>query len=388
MAKRIVSCCLILLVFGTLANADVFGTDDNQFDIEFVTIRHPGNPADTTGSPNPVGAVDYVYRMGKYEVSRDMVNKANADGGLEISLHDVLGIPAPRPDLPATVSSWNYAARFVNWLNVSKGISPAYKFATQPGDVGYKPYENNILLWEPGEDGYDANNLFRNSQSLYFLPSVHEWYKSAYYDPNANDGSGGYWNYPTGSDSVPTPVTNGTDEHSAVWNQSLAQGPAEITRAGGLSPLGTMAQGGNVWEWEETEFDLDNNIGLSLRGVRGGSWGRNSLAMSASLRDSSFVYPSSELQFTGFRVASRPMADINTDRSVDAADAGLMFANWGQPGVGDLNMDDIVDAADAGILAADWTGDGTASVPESSSSLLLLLASSAAPIALRRRTHI
>lgn len=54
-------------------------------------------------------------------------------------------------------------------------------------------------------------------------------------------------------------------------------------------------------------------------------------------------------------------SDINIDGSVDAADAGLMFSNWGSDGVGDLNNDGIVDAADAGTLFSDWTGD---SVPE------------------------
>ena len=30
--------------------ADTFGSGDKQFDIEFVTIGNPGNPADTTGT--------------------------------------------------------------------------------------------------------------------------------------------------------------------------------------------------------------------------------------------------------------------------------------------------------------------------------------------------
>jgi formylglycine-generating enzyme required for sulfatase activity len=37
---------------------------------------------------------------------------------------------------PATGVSWNEAARYVNWLNTSNGLAPAYKFATQPGEVG------------------------------------------------------------------------------------------------------------------------------------------------------------------------------------------------------------------------------------------------------------
>ena len=40
-------------------------------------IGNPNNAADTTGNPNPVGSVSYMYNLGKYEVSRDMITKAN-----------------------------------------------------------------------------------------------------------------------------------------------------------------------------------------------------------------------------------------------------------------------------------------------------------------------
>ena len=73
---------LCTLPFAQLAHADTFGSGDNTFEIEFVTIGDPGNLADTTGIPNPAGSVDYVYRIGKYEISREMVDKATADGGL------------------------------------------------------------------------------------------------------------------------------------------------------------------------------------------------------------------------------------------------------------------------------------------------------------------
>ena len=35
--------------------ADTFGSGANTFNIDFVHIGNPGNPADTTGSPNPAG---------------------------------------------------------------------------------------------------------------------------------------------------------------------------------------------------------------------------------------------------------------------------------------------------------------------------------------------
>lgn len=49
--------------------------------------------------------------------------------------------------------------------------------------------------------------------------------------------------------------------------------------------------------------------------------------------------------------------DLIPDGVIDASDAAVMFANWGQSGVGDCNGDGIVDAADAAILFAAWTGD-------------------------------
>jgi hypothetical protein len=54
---------VLLLTFSSVPTptfADTFGTGDNSFDIEFVTIGDPGNPPDTTGIPNPAGSVDYV----------------------------------------------------------------------------------------------------------------------------------------------------------------------------------------------------------------------------------------------------------------------------------------------------------------------------------------
>jgi len=245
------------------ARADTigFGSGANQFNMEFVEIGAPGNAADTTGDPNPAGAVPYVFNMGKFEVSEDMINKANAEGTLGITTD------TPGANKPATSVSWNQAARFVNWLNTSQGFSPAYKFANQPGDGGYNA-NADIELWTGSDAGFDSSNPFRNTGARYFLPSVDEWYKAAYYDPVSDS----YFDFPTGSDTAPTPVANGTAAGTAVYGQPIEQGPADIMDAGGLSPFGIMGQGGNVFEWEETEFDLTNDTVSSARGIRGGNW--------------------------------------------------------------------------------------------------------------------
>jgi sulfatase modifying factor 1 len=303
------------LMFGLVlvdsASADTFGSGANTFDIEFVTIGDPGNLSDTTGSPNPAGSVQETYRIGKFEISEQMIDKANALG--------VLGITkiTRGADKPVTHVSWNEAARFVNWLNTSTGNSPAYKFAVQPGEVGYSPTAN-IELWTVSDAGYDPNNLYRNSLARFFLPGVHEWYKAAYYDPT----SGVYYDYPTGSNAAPTPVASGTAAGTAVYAQSSETEPANITLAGGLSPYGTMGQGGNVHEWEETDFDLVNGPTPSstFRGLRGGQRTNQAAALSSPLRFGGT--PDSEGPDVGFRVASilSLPGDYNADGHVDAAD--------------------------------------------------------------------
>ena len=132
--SRLLSVIPALIVFSAQAQTitQTFGSGTNQFGIDFVTIGNPGNAADTAGSPNPAGSVSYIYNIGKYEISRDMITKANSLAGLGVTLYDM---ESPLqwgngngPDKPATGISFNEAARFVNFLNTSKGYSAAYTF--------------------------------------------------------------------------------------------------------------------------------------------------------------------------------------------------------------------------------------------------------------------
>ena len=274
----------------------VFGAGPNAFNMDFTTIGSPGNAADTTGSPNPVGAVSYTYQLGTYEVSEDMITKYNANFGTANGL--VITQDSRGADKPATSVSWNEAARFVNWLNTSTGGVAAYKFTT--GGVN-----DNIALWSPNDAGYNSANLFRNSLATYVLPSLDEWYKAAYFDPTSSN----YFNFPNGSDNAPTTVASGTIAGTAVYGQPEDAVPADITLAGGLSPFGIMGLGGNVWERQETEADFDNSSGSSDRWVRGGSRGSGSTALlSSSLQFA--PDPFNEGQWVGFRVARLPSSAV------------------------------------------------------------------------------
>jgi formylglycine-generating enzyme required for sulfatase activity len=275
-----------------------FGSGGNTFTMEFVAIGDAGNSADTSGKPNPAGAVSYEYQIGKYEVSRDMIDQYNTNYGtsnsLEITLSDMTSYGGNGADRPATGISWNEAARFVNWLNTSQGYSAAYHFTS--GGVN-----DNASVWSIGDAGYDASNPYRNSGAIYVLPSTDEFYKAAFYDPVA----GTWLDYPTLDGNAPTAVASGTSVGTAVFDQTLETGPANVHQAGGLNAQGIMAMGGNVIEWEESSFDQTNSSGSLGRGRRGGYWGTPSSQvnyLSSALRSGNIT--TLESLTSGFRVVS------------------------------------------------------------------------------------
>jgi formylglycine-generating enzyme len=293
-----------------------FGSGANTFSMEFVPIGNPGNAADTTGNPNPAGSVANEFHMGKYEVSEDMIIKANAEGGLFLT-KDTRGA-----NKPATNITWNEAARFVNWLNTTGGFPKAYKFALNPGDAGYTSNtqaNQNIVVWAPADPGYNANNLYRNSLAKYFLPSVDEWYKAAYYDPT----SGVYYDYATGSDTAPAFVDNGTAPGTAVYNRPFnGLAPADITDAGGLSPYGTMAQNGNVFEWNESDVIAPNGPVGDARYYRGGYWSSTTTHLQSTSFFSQVATGSENIR--GFRVATL-VPEPSAAMLISIASLGLLW---------------------------------------------------------------
>jgi hypothetical protein len=287
--------CKLVLVFAALVpsvvSADIFGTGLNQFEIEFTTIGNAGNTADSDPFLSGLGTVNYVYGIGTYEISRSMVEKANNLGGLGLTLAPMSGVTGgPRPGMAASGLDWHETARFVNWLNTSTGNAPAYKFNG-----------TTFALWQAGDAGYDPNNLFRNSQARYFLPSENEWYKAAYYDA-ATDS---YSRFATGSDVVPASVTSGIAANTAVYNLSGSQGPADIMLAGGRSFYGTMGQSGNLFELLETEHDrVNNNVHPNAtKVIRGGDWTTTDIDY-ISRTISGGLTSSSSQNWVGFRVAT------------------------------------------------------------------------------------
>jgi sulfatase modifying factor 1 len=184
---------------------------------------------------------------------------------------------------PTAGTSWHEAARFCNWLTTGDANTGYYTI------VGGLPAPNAL-----GHDAYAA--LYGTT---YFIPTEDEWYKAAYY----NGSAGIYYDYPTGSNSMPDGIDfAGDTTFDAVFNDGYNQGhPNAVTNAGVASPYGTIGQGGNVWEWNETAIYTSHPL---WRGFRGGSWlgAYHELLVTGGIADE----PTFEFSYLGFRVASIP----------------------------------------------------------------------------------
>ena len=257
-ASLFVASLYLCLICSVTAETITFETGGQSFDIEFVEIGSPGNPADFDerypGEEKSLGAVDYVYGIAKYEATCEGFNAYIAPGA----------VCQNRDDYPLNTSDEGIIG-YVNWLNELKGYPDAY-------DV------------EIDEFGHVVPNLIRNPAARFFITSADEWHKAAYYDPIAEV----YYDYATGSDSRPMSVAEGTAPGTAVL-QSFT-GTAQARLAGGLSPFGTVGQTGNMHELEE-----------NLRWYR---WGNNSFGSAQA--HLARVEANSLTGGVGFRLVSVP----------------------------------------------------------------------------------
>jgi len=297
--KKILALLVVLGVFLS-CNTNVKAT----VQMDWVIIGDAGNLADDNG----YGSVDRAYQISKYELTAtqyaeflnavavtDMYGLYNPDmwtseygckiqksGSPGSYSYSVASDYAKRP--VNYVSFWD-ACRFANWLHNGQG----------DGDTEIGAYTLTT-------DGISNNTVTRNPDALVFIPTEDEWYKAAYYKGGGTNT--GYWDYPTGTDSLPSnelidpdPGNNanfyqdGYTIGSPYWRSEV--GKFEDS----ASPYGTFDQGGNVWEWNETITDLP------YRGIRGGAF--NYVGnLQASSRYS--TDPTFELDNFGFRVAQVP----------------------------------------------------------------------------------
>jgi len=267
------------------------------------------------------GSVAYEYRISTTEVTNawyaEFLNAKAAsdpydlfDGAMSFYARGGIvrsGTPgsytyAAKPNMatmPVNFVTWYDALRFANWLSNGQGN----------GDTETGAY---TLLGGSSTPSNSAT-IVRNQDAEWFLPSDAEWYKAAYYDPTLG-GTGGYWLYPTQSNTAPTPATATPTGHIgnpganvanygsfADWNSV----DGNITSVGSASTLsasyyGTFDQAGNVAEWTDSYYTRNP----AYRFANGG--GADSAESLLRLNTEAGYTPDSNVDFVGFRVATVP----------------------------------------------------------------------------------
>jgi hypothetical protein len=252
---------MICLSFGS--NADVFGSGSNQFAIDFVEIGNPGNAADSTG----YGAVDYSYRIGKYEITRDQFYLATTfDSSIGYQ-----GNASSSGLSPTSGISWYEAIRYCNWLTSGDADSGAYQF-NQAGNFA------GVI---------DRDAAIATYGTAYVMPTEDEWYKAAYYTGTPSD----YWSlYAYGDDNVP-PKSDANYYDGAAHIRTVDYGLEEQN--------GTYCMMGNIEEWTETAADGPGRV-IS----RGGNYAADAPFMSSEVRSGYGLSKSFESDGVGFRIVA------------------------------------------------------------------------------------
>lgn len=336
----------------------------SAYGFDFVRITDPGN-RDTNDEEvlffpgTRVGGVEHSYAIASKEVTVEQhlefviayypyhIDKKGgsiADYGLtgsaiRASFGQIHLLPGHEPDEPTNMS-WEYAARYVNWLHHGK-VTVAWAFETGVYDVSTF-YED--------DDGIAHHQLRRSPGARVCLPTLDEWTKAGYWDPSKHNGVGGYWRYPNASDDEPLPgFPDQGGERNAGDDDAFPLGVCSYP--GVRSPWGLFDMAGGQEEWTETARRE------SHRDVRKkcGSWyGETTYGDVYSADQIGFSTETNVFAARGLRLATlgtQHPADLNADGRVDFFDVSE-FVRWFIDGDdrADFRKDNVHDVDDVRVF--------------------------------------
>jgi len=305
------SCFVVLVVLLSpgIAQAEVI--------MELVPVGDPGNVADTHGAG--YGGVDYLYAMGKYEVTgaqyteflnsvagvdtyglydSDMAidfwgSEITRTGGGTLADPYTYSVTSGSANRPLNFVSWGSAARLANWMHNGQRAGKQDESTTEDGSY----------LLGGATDVPSLMAVVRKPDATWVIPTEDEWYKAAFYKGGSTNA--GYWDYPTSSDVFPGRDLTDESGNNANYggNPRPIDPPYSQTIVGQFrnspSPYGTFDQGGNEWEWVEAVMSGGNR-----RGRRGGSYNWEGATLRAWVRME--ANPASTSQSIGMRLALVP----------------------------------------------------------------------------------
>jgi hypothetical protein len=308
--------CVLVAIVVASSSAVAGAQPVPSYGIDFVTIGAPGNrhtiPSEVPEAPwVQRGAVSYEYRLSRTEITigqfAEFVTAYQAvrpELYLSIDASDVgqntyLRVGPSGADYnPAHAQypnqpSWRMAARFCNWLHNGK-VNELWAFESGA-------YDTSTFGLAP--DGFNFTDQFtRSPGARFWIPSINEWVKGTFYDPNRyGAGQGGYWPYTNSSEHVPI---SGLPGQGGETNAGINVPPGGIMNVGSYpsfqSPWGLLDTSGGTAEFTE-DYRPQSTRRWSV-GTFYGDWGH--FVNESPVLGGSSGYAPDRGGFVGLRLAS------------------------------------------------------------------------------------
>jgi len=321
---------LILACWGSFAQA---------ITLNWSTVGDPGNAADPTTT---FGAVPYTYSITSFDITTGQyaafLNAVAATDTYGLYTGGMSGMSSyfptyysanvgivqngtagnftystiGSPNVPVFDVSWGDAARLANWLQNGQ--------PTNLGEAGGST-ETGAYTLNGATTAPVLMGISRNTNAVYAIPNVNEWYKAAYYKGGGINT--GYWLYATQNNSLPSNALSMTGTNNANFENPM---PTDIssplttvgTFAASPGPYGTYDMNGDVYQWTE---EVPSS---GIRGVRGGSWGSTFAALPSSFDVGQD--PTVQLPTEGIRLVMLTVPEPATWLLATCGAAGLWFA--------------------------------------------------------------
>jgi hypothetical protein len=288
MAHRVVgvrASVAFLIAMGLVVPGARAGVMPPDYGFQWCTVGDPGNRLPNSAESGwgstqyPYGSVDHSYRLTKTEVTNAQyiefvraylvfhpgVTNLTGISGFDI---EVWGGSAQHnngnPNFSANMS-WEYAARFCNWLHNGKAMTAdAFEQGVYDTSTFYRD-----------QNGVAHHNATPAPGAKFWIPTLDEWIKAAYWDPAKNNGAGGYWMYPGMSDVPLVPgipgITPGAQTSTGTWVEppvgyfpdvrspwgllDTSGGVAEFTSSVDYGPQGPGFGIGGTSSYDRTSID-------------------------------------------------------------------------------------------------------------------------------------
>jgi len=245
-----------------------------SYGFDFATVGAVNNPGTTfslPGGDRSVGSVGYEYRISKTEVVTSQwlefvrayaPYKAGQPGEYTFTGTGVVYNSRLRQYFGATGEDndpvgvgWEYAARYCNWLHNGKANT---REAFESG-----VYDTSTFTVV---NGRNMHNTTHAADAKFWLPSLDEWVKATYYDPNRfGENQGGYWQWCNSKDREAIAGVE-TNADPSWYATHTSAGPVGQF-ADQVSPWGLWDTSGGRSEWTGVASDYETRRPIFAMGT-------------------------------------------------------------------------------------------------------------------------